>query len=157
MPADPTDGDGALSMVVAGWVVAVAGLQAAARFDARQSLVGVEPTAVLTSLPELVTTLAAVRRGALQLAVGGIIGVNTFDVPFLSVSDAASREGSIYHVTPADVTFWVVLTLVMTAVLSFGLVKRERHGPGNIDVESLVVIVFCVGALALQLTPARGV
>ena len=96
------------------------------------------------------------RRGALQLAVGGIIGGNTFDVLFLSFSDAAFREGSIYHLIPADVTFWVVLTLAMTAVLSFGLVKRERHGPGNIGVESLVVILLYVGALALQLAPTHG-
>lgn len=146
----------AVVMVVAGWVVAVAGLETAARFEARQSLVGVMLTAVLTSLPELVTTLAAVRRGALQLAVGGIIGGNTFDVLFLSFADAAYREGSIYHVMPADVTFWVVLTLAMTAVLSFGLVKRERHGPGNIGVESLAVILLYVGAVALEFTPARG-
>jgi cation:H+ antiporter len=57
---------------------------------------------------------------------------------------------------PADVTFWIVVTLAMTAVLSFGLVKRERHGPGNIGVESLVVILLYVGALALQFAPARG-
>ena len=146
----------ALAMVAAGWVVAEAGLETAARFDARQSLVGVMLTAILTSLPELVTTLAAVRRGALQLAVGGIIGGNTFDVLFLSFSDAAYREGSVYHVMPADVTFWIVLTIAMTAVLSFGLVKRERHGPGNIGVESAVVILLYLGALALQLAPARG-
>ena len=50
-------------------------------------------TAVATSLPELVTTLAAVRRGAAQLAVGGIIGGNAFDVLFLSASDVAYRDG----------------------------------------------------------------
>ncbi|MEQ8659543.1 MAG: sodium:calcium antiporter, partial [Gammaproteobacteria bacterium] len=145
----------ALLMVLAGWLVAAAGLETAQRCAARQSLVGVLLTAVLTSLPELVTTLAAVRHGALQLAVGGIIGGNTFDVLFLSFADAAYRDGSIYHVMPADVSFWVVLTLAMTAVLSFGLVKRERHGPGNIGVESLAVIVLYLGALALQFT-SRG-
>jgi Ca2+/Na+ antiporter len=46
---------------------------------------------VVTSLPELVTTLAAVRRGALQLAVGGIIGGNTFDTLFLTISDVGYR------------------------------------------------------------------
>ncbi|MEQ8230979.1 MAG: sodium:calcium antiporter [Gammaproteobacteria bacterium] len=140
----------AVIMMLAGWIVAAAGLETAARFDARQSVVGALLTAVLTSLPELVTTLAAVRHGALQLAVGGIIGGNTFDVLFLSFSDAAYRDGSVYHVMPPDVSFWVVLTLAMTAVLSFGLVKRERHGPANIGVESLAVSVLYVGGLLVQ-------
>lgn len=40
--------------------------------------------------------MAAVRRGALTLAVGDILGGNCFDVLFISGSDVAYREGSIY-------------------------------------------------------------
>ncbi|MCB1746311.1 MAG: sodium:calcium antiporter [Gammaproteobacteria bacterium] len=138
-------------MAVAGWLVAAAGVECAARLEARQSVVGALLTAVITSLPELVTTLAAVRIGALQLAVGGIIGGNTFDVLFLAFADVAYRDGSLYHAIAADVTFWIVLSLVMTAVLSYGLVRRERHGPANIGSESLAVLAIYLGALFLQL------
>lgn len=138
-------------LALAGWVVAAAGAEAAQRLHARQSAVGALLTAVITSLPELVTTLAAVRLGALQLAVAGIIGGNTFDVLFLAFADIAYRDGSLYHVFGADVTFWLVLSLLMTMVLSFGLVRRERFGPGNIGSESLAVLVLYLGAVVLQL------
>ena len=49
-----------------------------------QTVVGGYFTAVATSIPELVTTIAAVRRGALTLAVGGIVGGNMFDMVFIA-------------------------------------------------------------------------
>jgi cation:H+ antiporter len=52
------------------------------------------PRRTLECKAELVTTIAAVRRGALQLAVGGIIGGNTFDTLFLTAADVSYREGS---------------------------------------------------------------
>ncbi len=141
----------ALAIGLAGYLVASTGLEVAARFGLGQSLVGAALTAVVTSLPELVTTLAAVRRGALQLAVGGIIGGNTFDVLFLSFSDCAYRDGSLYHAMRPESAFWIVVALLMTAVLSFGLIQRERYGPGRIGFESVALIVLYVGAIALQL------
>ena len=83
-------------MATAGWVLSQAASVLTDRYGLSASLVGALLTAVLTSLPELVTTLAAVRRNALQLAVGGIIGGNTFDTLFLTMSDVAYRDGSLY-------------------------------------------------------------
>jgi len=107
-------------------------------------------TAVVTSLPELVTTLAAVRRGALQLAVGGIIGGNTFDVLFLTLSDIGYREGSLYHAIGLADLFWVIVGLSMTAVLLLGLIRRERSGPANIGWESVVMLLIYGGAIGYQ-------
>jgi len=81
----------------AGWVVARAGVNISEQTGLTVTLVGGVFTAVVTSLPELVTSVAAMRRGALSLAVGGIIGDNAFDTIFVAFSDVAYREGSIYH------------------------------------------------------------
>jgi cation:H+ antiporter len=40
-------------------------------------------TSTCTSIPELVTAVAAVRQGSLTLAVGGIVGGNAFDTLFM--------------------------------------------------------------------------
>jgi cation:H+ antiporter len=137
-------------MGTAGWVVAQLGGVVIDRYGLSSSVVGALMTAVVTSLPELVTTLAAVRRGALQLAVGGIIGGNTFDVLFLTISDIGYRGGSLYHAVGPDDLFWLSVALVMSAVLLLGLIYRERSGPGRIGVESAAMLAIYAAAVALQ-------
>lgn len=122
-----------------------------ARFGLSSSLVGAVITAVVTSLPELVTTLVAVRRGALQLAVGGIIGGNTFDTLFLVASDVSYREGSLFHAIGNNDLYWLATGLLMTAVLLAGLIVRQRAGPGRIGVESVLLIAIYGTALSLEL------
>ncbi|PJE27600.1 cation:H+ antiporter [Pseudooceanicola antarcticus] len=140
-----------LVMGIVGYLLGQAGSAITDRAGLSASLVGALMTAVATSLPELVTTLAAVRRGALQLAVGGIIGGNTFDTLFLPLSDAAYRDGSLYHAVGQQDYFWVVTALLMSTVLIGGLVVRERSGPGRIGVESTLLLVIYGGAIALQI------
>ncbi len=130
-----------LVLAAAGWCIARIASVFIERFGLRASLVGALITAVITSVPELVTTIAAVRRGALQLAVGGIIGGNTFDTLFLTVSDAGYREGSLYHAIGPDDLFWLGTGLLMTAILLTGLIVREKAGPARIGKESVAMIV----------------
>jgi cation:H+ antiporter len=142
----------ALSAVVgvAGWLIAETGLQISQKAGISESVVGALLTAVVTSLPELVTVIAAIRRGALQLAVGGIIGGNSFDVLFLALSDIAYRKGSIYHAIGTRAMFWIVLALLMTGVLLLGFIRRQRKGPANIGFESTIILALYVGAVAIQ-------
>lgn len=97
-----------------------------ARTGLAVTALGALATAVVTSLPELVTSVAAVRRGALALAVGGIIGGNAYDVLFLCFSDLAFRDGSIYAAFTAQHVFLLAIAIVMSAVLLLGLIKRPR-------------------------------
>ena len=136
---------------IAGWVIAETALELSAQTGMSQAIMGTLFTSVATSLPELVTTLAAVRRGALQLAVGGIIGGNTYDVLFLALSDAAYREGSLYHAMEPRHVFLIALALAMSAVLLLGLLRREKSGAGNIGFESVLVLAIYAGALTFQI------
>jgi len=139
-------------MGVGGWAISQVGGAFITRFALSSSLVGALITAVVTSLPELVTTIVAVRRGALQLAVGGIIGGNTFDTLFLVASDIAYREGSIYHAVDIHDLYWLATGLMMTAVLLGGLILRQRTGPGRIGIESVLIMAIYVAALVVELT-----
>jgi cation:H+ antiporter len=141
----------AAAVGAAGWLVGVSGIALVQHTGLSETLVGTLFTAVATSLPELVTTLAAVRQGALTLAVGGIIGGNTFDVLFLVFSDVAYREGSIYHAIGPQPLFLIALTILLTAFLLLGLIRRERRGVANIGFESAAVLLFYLaGMLALM-------
>ena len=141
----------ALVLGFSGYVLAEAGGRISDRFGISETTVGALMTAVVTSTPELVTTMAAVRRGALQLAVGGIIGGNSFDVLFLSLSDIFYREGSLYHAIGVGDLFWLVLGLTIAAVLMLGLIMRERSGFANIGFESIGVLGLYGGGVALQI------
>lgn len=137
-------------LFAAGILLARAGGVIADATGLSETAVGALMTAVATSLPELVTTLAAVRQGSVQLAVGGIIGGNSFDVLFVVLSDAAYREGSLYHaIAPGDL-FWLATGSAMTAVLLIGLIVRERAGPGGIGLESVLLLAIYASAVAVQ-------
>jgi len=139
-----------LIMGCAGWIISQIGAQLIDRLGLSASLAGALITAVVTSLPELVTTLAAVRRGALQLAVGGIIGGNTFDTLFLMIADVGYRDGSIYHAIALTDLFWLAVAMLMTGVLMLGLMYREKQGPAGIGRESLLLLSIYAGAIAVQ-------
>ncbi|SDE48625.1 sodium:calcium antiporter [Rhodospira trueperi] len=140
----------ALVLGAAGWLISKTGGRMSDMLGVSETAVGALLTAVTTSLPELITTLAAVRRGALQLALGGIIGGNTFDVLFLSASDVAYRDGSLYHAVGLGDLFWLVIGLTMTAVLLLGLIVRERRGIAGIGFESVGVLGLYALGIAVQ-------
>jgi cation:H+ antiporter len=139
----------ALVTAVAGYAVAQTGVALSDRTGLSESAVGGLLTAVATSLPELVTSVVAVRAGALTLAVGGVIGGNAFDVLFVAAADVAYREGSIYHAVTDAQTFAVALALVLNGVLLLGLLRRERTGLFGIGFESVLVLALYAGSVAL--------
>ncbi|MEF2551602.1 sodium:calcium antiporter [Aurantimonas sp. A2-1-M11] len=144
-----------LLMGAAGYVIAKTASELTDRMEISETLVGALVTAVVTSMPELVTTVVAVRKGALQLAVGGIIGGNTFDTLFLMASDVAYRDGSLYHAVSDQDYFWIVSALLMTGVLIGGLILRQRQGPARIGIESILLLLIYAGAIALQFLVGR--
>lgn len=133
----------------AGWVLAKSAEDIMAATGLSDSFVGGVMVAVTTSLPELITTLVAVRIGALTLAVAGIIGGNVFDVLFVGLADVAYREGSIYHALGDTSPAVLALTLVMVGVLMMGMLHREQKGPANIGYESLLMLMLYGVGLAL--------
>jgi cation:H+ antiporter len=136
----------------AGWVVARSGIALARQTGISESAVGGIFTAVATSLPELVTAIAAVRQGALTLAVGDIIGGNVFDTLFVAVSDVAYRSGSILHAVSMHQSFLVSVAMLQTGVLLMGLVRREKRGIANIGFESFFVLLVYAAAVVITLS-----
>jgi len=142
----------ALIVGAAGWAVAQAGVGIAAQTGMTESVVGALFTAVSTSLPELITSIAAVRQGALTLAVGNVMGGNAFDTLFAAVADVAYRDGSIYHAASSREAFVCALAILLSGVLVMGLVRRERRGIANIGFESfMILLLYALGMVALSI------
>ncbi len=132
----------AAALAFSGYLLAEAGVTLSERTGLSLSVVGGLFTSVTTSLPELITTLAAVRRGALNLAVGNIIGGNSFDVLFLSGADVFYREGSIYHAFENAHILIIGTAVLMTGVMMLGMLRRERIGPAGIGFESVLMLTL---------------
>ncbi len=133
----------------AGWLLSQLAVPLVQRTGLSYGVVGGVLTAVSTSIPELVVAVTAVRMGALNLAVGDIIGGNAFDTLFIAASDIAYDEGPIYAAISSTEVFWLANSLLMTGTLLMGLVYRQRHGPGNIGLESTALLLLYFGGIAL--------
>ncbi|MDX1667666.1 MAG: hypothetical protein R3350_10565 [Saprospiraceae bacterium] len=117
-----------------------------------ETLAGGLLSGISTSLPELVTTVAAVRQGALTLAVGDIVGGNFFDVLFVFAADIFYLNGSIFHgsTVVAREAFLTGLAILLNLVLLLGLLYRQRAGPANIGFESvLLLLLYLAGFLVV--------
>lgn len=112
-------------------------------------LMGMTGMAIASSLPELVTAVSAVRRGAVALAIGDIIGGNVFDTLILAIADFAYLDSSIYGGVSVDVPFLTGITILMSSVLLVMFVRREAEGLGaHIGSESyLILLIYVAGIL----------
>jgi cation:H+ antiporter len=136
----------------AGWWLAQAAEGLTAKTALSDTFVGALMMGVVNALPEAITSVAAVRRGALTLAVATIIGGNAFDALNLVVADIAYRPGSIYHAAHPDQLFLSLVGILMTTVVVMGLVRRERRGTAGIGWESvLLAALYITGVLATSL------
>lgn len=139
----------ALMTGVAGWILMEAAKCIADQAGLSDTLVGGLFTALATSSPELVTTIAAIRIGALTLAVSNILGTNCFNILVVAAADAGYANGSIYHdMAPVQMT-WGLISILMTAILLLGLVRRETYGIGRIGFESVLILGTYVVALGV--------
>lgn len=137
----------AVVLVAAGITLGRAGEALLEQTGLSESAVGVFVTGVSSSLAELVVSISAVRSGALTLAVGNVIGGNTFDTLMVGVADVAYLEGSVYAAVGDDATTITAISITATAVLLLGLLRRQRHGVANIGTESVTVLALYAFAL----------
>jgi cation:H+ antiporter len=139
----------ALVLGTCGYMVSRTGIALAERYQISETVVGTYLTAVSTSLPELVTALAAVHRGALALAVGDILGGNAFDTLLVALSDVAYRDGSIYAHFESPHVLTTGMAQVLTGLILMGLIRREQHGVANIGFESMLSLLFYLAGAAI--------
>ena len=139
----------ALVTCIAGWMVMESAKGIADHTGLSDTLVGGLFTALATSTPELVTTIAAIRYGALTLAVSNIFGTNCFNILVVAAADAGYPHNSIYHdMSPVQMT-WGLVSILMTAILLLGMVRRETYGIGRIGFESALILSVYVIALGI--------
>ena len=90
------------------------------------SFVGASFLAFSTSLPELATAIAAARIGAVDLAVGSLLGSNGFNMAIILFTDLVYTDGAILaDVSPAQAFVGVSAILLMSIVVA-GIVHGTK-------------------------------
>lgn len=116
-----------------------------------ESFVGVLLVAMTTSLPEIVVTIAAIRIGAAELAVGNLLGSNLFDLAIVGVDVALYADGSLLadasriHALPA------AAAAAMTATVVFALARPRAAGRRRRWVAPILIALFVAQAYAVWL------
>ncbi len=145
----------AVILLVAAPILTLSTEELAHRFGISQSFLGVTLLAATTSLPELATSLAAVKIGAHDLAIGNLLGSNAANMAMIVLVDAAYRRGPI--LAAVDDTHALAGTgaiLLMSLALA-SIISGRANRAHRLEPDSIVLLVAYVGTvIALALAAA---
>lgn len=137
-------------VVGAGYVLARSGEAISVQTGIGANFTGAILLALATSLPEVSTTLEAVRLGRHGLAVSNIFGTNLFDVGLLFVADLAYRDDAVLAVVGEFSLFGAVLGILLTSVFVGGILYRRKLVVLRMGIDSAIVLVlYLAGAVIL--------
>lgn len=118
-------------IILGGQFVVNSATSIAETFGMSQTLIGLTICAIGTSLPELVTSVVAARKGESELAVGNVIGSNIFNLLFILGTTVVIHPFSVESVMLVDTVILLVATVLM---LFFSFTKRScTRGEGIIS------------------------
>lgn len=128
-----------LALIIAGgqFVVNSAKFIAAA-FGMSETLIGLTVVAFGTSLPELVTSIVASRKGENELAVGNVVGSNIFNMMFILGISAALHPITVNFACMTDFAILIVASIM---VFIFALKNKINR------VEGIVMILFYIATV----------
>jgi cation:H+ antiporter len=139
-----------IAVVGLGMWLASIGDRLAATTGLSSSFVGNLFLALTTSLPEIAASLAAIRLGAIDLAIGNVLGSNLFNILLFFVYDLADGRANFWASLTNANAFAAVITMMMTGVVIISLMYRTSpKTPYRISWDGLVIGAMYVGAMAL--------
>ncbi|PTQ12186.1 cation transporter [Sphingomonas oleivorans] len=144
----------AASIVVgAGVWLPFAGLEIAEVMGWRASFVGTLFIAAATSLPELVVIVAALRLGAVDMAVANLLGSNLFDVLVIAIDDIAYTDGSLLASASPAHAGSAFAAVIMSGIVIVALLYRPgARFLGIIGWISLsLLVVYLLSSYAIYL------
>jgi cation:H+ antiporter len=87
-----------------------------------KSFIGSILLATVTSLPEVLASITAVRLNALDLAVSNIFGSNIFNLAILAILDFVYIRGNLWlNINPIHI-FTCIVAMIMTSIAISGLI-----------------------------------
>jgi cation:H+ antiporter len=117
-----------------------------------QTFVGNIFIALSTSLPEVVVSLAALKIGAVDLAIGNLFGSNIFNIFILAIDDIFFIRGPMLSFANQNHIISALSAILMTSIIIIGLIYRAERKRIFIAWNSIgLVIVYIVNLMVLYM------
>ncbi|HDL5179861.1 TPA: calcium/sodium antiporter [Mannheimia haemolytica] len=135
---------GLVSLVISSQFLVWGAVEVAKFFGVSDLVIGLTIVAVGTSLPELASSIAAARKGEVDLALGNIIGSNLFNtLAVVGIAGAIEPMQVSAEVFSRDVLMMSALTFLL---FIFGINLYRRTEGGRINrLEGLLLFAAYVG------------
>ena len=89
-----------------------------------EQLIGLTIVAIGTSLPELITSLVAAKKGENDIALGNVIGSNTLNILFILGAASLITPLPISSAMTFDMVVMVLITVVLI-IMAFLTLKKK--------------------------------
>jgi cation:H+ antiporter len=111
--------------------------------------------ATVTSLPELVAMISAVRLGAYDIAVGNLFGSNVFNMFALAMADVFYTGGNFFDAINPTFALAGLLAMLLTTFGLIGNLAQVERRIWIVEVDALLLILGY--GLGMYLLYLRGV
>lgn len=130
-----------LAGIVFGGDLSVEGAKEIARaFGLSEALIGLTIVAIGTSLPELVTSIVAAKKGESDIALGNVVGSNLFNIFFILGCSA-----TILPMHVSGTYIYDIRLLIIVSVLAFiPIAKSKKVGRVMGGVMTLAYVAYAV-------------
>ena len=119
--------------------------------------VGTALVAVITSLPEMITTITAARIGAFDLAVGNLFGSNMFNMFALGLSDLFYTPDRFLGAINPVFVMTGLLGLILTLFGLLGNITRFERRIWRIEIDAFLLAVVYILGLVYLYTSGVGI
>ena len=109
---------------------------------------GTTLVALSTSLPELAASLAALRIGAPDLALGNLLGSNVFNMVLLIPLDVA-YPGQLFADVSSTHALTALMVIVVTAIVVMGQLYQAQRRVRLVEPDGWLIIVLVLGSLVM--------
>ncbi|MFB5610980.1 MAG: calcium/sodium antiporter [Nitrosopumilaceae archaeon] len=93
-------------------------------FGLSERIIGLTVIAIGTSLPELITSVIAIRKGHTDIGIGNIIGSNIYNILMIMGVGAAIAGVAVVSEVFVDYAVMIGFTLVLFIAMKTGLITR---------------------------------
>lgn len=128
-------------ILVSGWACATSAESISEQTQLSSSFMGFAFVAIATSLPEVSTVVASVKRGNISTAISNVLGSNIFDCSLIIVIALIGAGQPLFSDHAVSNSLAAAAGIILTCVYLWGLLERQDKTVWRIGVDSLVVVI----------------